>query len=241
MTGEPSDQPSKEGDSGWGSFVSQDFRISQTGGIVDGDVDELPTGTSSALPAVTGDAVADDLDAAQLLGVDVDELSRVVSLIAANGLFGIQVLELRQTFSGQDAGHRGRTRPDSRGDLRPGLSPPAQPEDLFNNDGMGLTGRTMRPRAAIHQRRLAGLPITASPFRSGPAGNTGRLGGADHGNACLDPLDHQHSTGRASSGILVKLHLGSFDGLLALDTSSLTDLGPGGQLPYGNNVLRNHS
>ena len=99
----------------------------------------------------------------------------------------------------------------------------------------------MRSRAAINQPRLAGLSIPASPFRSGSAVNTGRLGGAGYGDACLNALDHQHSTGRASSGILVKLHLGSFDELLALDTSRLTDLGPDGQLLHVNNVLRNHS
>jgi hypothetical protein len=156
-------------------------------------------------------------------------------------LFGVEVLEPRQTLSGKDAGDRGRTRADSRGDLGPGLPAPAQPEDLFHNRGMGLTRRTMRPRAAIDQRRLAGLPISVFPFRSGSAVNTGRLGGAGHGDACLDALDHQHSTGRASSGILVKLHLGSFGKLLALNTSSLTDLGPDGQLLHGNNLLRNHN
>jgi hypothetical protein len=241
VTGVPGDQSSKEGDSGWRSFVSQNFGVSQTGGVVDSDMDELPPGTSSALPAVAGDAVADDLDAPQLLDVNVDELSGVVSLVAENGFFGVEVLESRQTFLGQDASHRGRTRTDPRGDLRSGLPAPTQPEDLFDNGRVGPTRRTMRPRAAIDQCRLAGLPMPAFPFRSGSAGNTGRLGGAGHGHACLDALDHQHSTGRASSGILVKLHLGSFDESVALDTSSLTDLGPDGQLPYENNVLRNHT
>ena len=204
-------------------------------------MDELPAGTSGALSAVAGDAVADDLDEAQLLDVNVNEFSGMVSLVTENGFFGFEVFEPRQTFSGQNAGHRGRTQADSKGDLRPGPPAPTQPEDLFNNDGMGLTRRTMGPRAAIDQRRLAGLPMPAFPFRSGSAGNTGRLGGAGHGHACLNALDHQHSTSRASSGILVKLHLGSFDESVALDTSSLTDLGPDGQLPYGNNVLRNHT
>src|SRR5207248_3762133 len=98
----PGDQSSKEGNSGWRSFVSQDFGIGQTGGIVDGNVDELPTDASSALPAVTGDAVTDDLDAAQLLDVNMDELSGVVSLVAANGFFGIEVAEPRQALTGQD-------------------------------------------------------------------------------------------------------------------------------------------
>jgi hypothetical protein len=181
----PGDQTSKEGGSGRRSLVSQDFGISQTGGVVDSDMNE--------------------------------------------------------TFSSQDAGHRGRARADANRDLEAGLPTPAQSEDLFDNDRMSLTGRTIRPRTAIDQRRRAGLLITTLPLRSRPAGNTGRLGGAGHGDACLDALDQQHSTGRASSGILVKLHLGSFVETVASDTSSLTDLGPDGQLLHGNNVLRNHN
>jgi hypothetical protein len=240
-TGVPGDESSKEGGSGWGSFVSQDFGVSQTGGVIDGDVNELPAGSSTALPAVACDAVADDLDAAQLLGVDMDELSRMVSLVAADGFLRVEVLEPRKTLADQDAGNRGRARADARGDLGAGLPASAQPEDLIDNDRMGLTRRPMGPRAAIDQRRLAGLAITTLPFRNSSAVNTGRLGGAGHGHASLDALDQQHSTGRASSGILVKLHLGSFVETVALNTSSLTDLGPDGQLPHGNNVLRNHS
>jgi hypothetical protein len=240
VVGVPGDQPSKEGGSGWGSFVSQDFGISQTGGIVDGNVNELPAGSSTALPAVACDAVADDLDAAQLLGVDMDELSRMVSLVSADGLLRVEVFEPRKTLPGQDAGNRGGAGADARGDLEAGLTTPAQTEDLFNNEGMGLTRRTIGPRTAIDQRRLPGLLITTLPFRNSSAGNTGRLGGAGHGHPGLDALDQLHSTERASSGILVKLHLGSFVETVALDTSSLSDLGPDGQLLHGNNVLRNH-
>src|ERR1700687_2454812 len=89
VAGVPGDQASKESGSGWGSFVSQDFCIRQSGGIVDGDVNELPAGSSTALPAVAGDAVADDLDTAQLLGVDTDELSGMVSLVTANGFLRV--------------------------------------------------------------------------------------------------------------------------------------------------------
>jgi hypothetical protein len=241
VAGVPGDQASKEGSRGGGSFVGEDFGIRQSGGIIDGDVNELPAGTAAALPAVACDAVADDLDAAQLLDVDVDELSGVVSLVATNGLLRVQVLEPREALPGQDAGHRGRTRADSRGDLRSGLPTPAPAKNLFDNDGRGLTRRTMGPRTAINQCRRAGLLIATFPLSSSSAGNTGRLGGTGHGDTCLDPLDQQHSTGRASSGILVKLHLGSFVETVALNTSSLTEKGPGGQLPYGNNVLRNHN
>ena len=56
----------------------------------------------------------------------------------------------------------------------------------------------------------------------------------------LLPLRKNLGSG-TTSRILVKLHLGSFVEAVALDTSSLTDLGPDGQLKTRtvNNVLRN--
>lgn len=197
VAGVPGDQSSKEGDRGWRPFVSEDFGVSQTGGVIDGNVDELPAGPRSALSAVAGDAVADDFDAAQLLGVNVDELSGLVSLVAVNGLLRVEVGQPRQAFSRQDAGHRGRARADSRSNLEPGVPASAQSEDLLDHGRVSLTRRAMGSRCAIDQRRLAGLPIPTVPFRSGSAGNAGCLGGAGQGDPPLDPLDHQHSSTRS--------------------------------------------
>jgi hypothetical protein len=108
VAGVPGDQPSKEGSRGGGSLVSQDFGISQTGGVVDSNVNELPAGTPATLPAVASDAMADDLDAPQLLGVDMDELSGMVSLVAADGWHRVEVLEPREALPGQNAGDGGR-------------------------------------------------------------------------------------------------------------------------------------
>jgi hypothetical protein len=54
--------------------------------VVDADMDELPTQaftSASAIalsPAIAGDAMADAIDLAQLLDVDVDELTRLFAL-----------------------------------------------------------------------------------------------------------------------------------------------------------------
>src|SRR5439155_26355780 len=85
VAGVPRDQAFKEGGSGRRSLVSQDFGISQTGGIVDSDMNDLPANSPGAQPSVACDAVADDFNAGQLLGIDMDELSRMVSLVAADG------------------------------------------------------------------------------------------------------------------------------------------------------------
>ena len=238
----PSHQSFQEGGRGRGSFIGLDLGIGQTGSIIDGDVDEFPAGASGLFAVVAGDAMTNGFDTGELLGVDVDEFSRAVTLVAANQRLGIEVLKPREAFPRQDAGHGGGAGADPGGDLESGLAPTAQPQDFIHDGGMGLSRGSVRPGAAIDQRRLASLPITFLPFRSGSAVNTCRFGGAGRGHAGFHSLNHQESTGRASSGILVKLHLGfSFDELLALDTSSLTEKSPDGQLPPGNNVLRDHS
>jgi hypothetical protein len=237
----PGDEPSKEGDGGGGSFVGQDLGIGKTRCVIDGDVDELPADTPPTLADVTGDAVADSFDAAKLLDVDVDEFSGSVSLVTVDGRLGVEVFEPGEACVSQDPGHGGGAGADSGGDLLAGPARSPQPQDFLHDERMGPSGRAEGPGAAIDQRRLASLSIAFLPFRSGSAVNSGRFGGAGRGHPGFHSLDHQESTGRASSGILVKLHLGSFAELVALDTSSLTEKSPGGQLPPGNNVLRVHT
>jgi len=97
---------------------------------------------------------------------------------------------------------------------------------------MNFPGHPVRARTAIDQRRLAALPVSRLPLEGSPSRQTGRLGGAGHRHPSLDSTNQEHSTGRTASGILVKLHLGSFVETVALDTSSLTDPSPDGQQTY---------
>jgi hypothetical protein len=116
----------------------------------------------------------------------------------------------------------------------------AQPQNLLDPVWMSLPRHKAWPGTAIDQGRLAGLSISPLPLEGRPPRYTGRRGGPGHGHTSEDSLNQKQSTGWATSGILVKLHLGSFGRPLALSTYSLTDLGPDGQqtLPV-NNVLRN--
>jgi hypothetical protein len=186
--------------------------------------------------------MTDTADTPQLLDVDVDQLPRAFSLVSDNRLFGLEAPELRDAGAGQDASHRGRTQAHANCDLGTRVASSAQAQDFLDPIRMRLPRHPVGPRTAIDQRRFAGLSISSLPLEGRPSRDTGRLGGAGHGHSSLDSMHQQDSTGRATSGILVKLHLGSFGRLLALNTSSLTDLGPDGQqtLPV-NNVLRNEN
>jgi hypothetical protein len=72
------------------------------GGVVDADMNAFPANSLATRPpvalasAIAGDAVADAVDAACFLDVDVDELARMPSLIAAHRLDGLHRLLLAE-------------------------------------------------------------------------------------------------------------------------------------------------
>jgi hypothetical protein len=192
--------------------------------------------------AVSMNAMPDTADTPQLLDIDVDQLAEALSLISEDRLPRLEALESREAGTGQDSCHGSRTQAHSDCDLWACLASAAQPQNLLDPVGVSLPRRPQGPRAAIDQGRLASLSVSSLPLEGRPPGYTGRLGGPGHGHPRHDPAHEQRSTGWATSGIVVKLHLGSFGWPLALNTYSLTDLGPDGQqtLPV-NNVLRNES
>jgi hypothetical protein len=73
-------------------------------------VDELPAqalaGAAPVTPAgaIAGDAMADALDAAQLLDVDVDQLAGMLVLVADDGWPGVQCGEARQAEPARGSG-----------------------------------------------------------------------------------------------------------------------------------------
>ena len=75
-------------------------------------MDELPAGAFTsgpcvALPAaVAGDAVADLVEAAELLDVDVDELAGVLAFVAPHRLGRLEVPEAAQAGALEDAADR---------------------------------------------------------------------------------------------------------------------------------------
>jgi hypothetical protein len=238
---EPGDGAFEEAGGGRGSFIGEYLDVGESGSVIDSDMDELPADAADFLRLIAMDAMTDAADTAQLLDVHVDELARLVPLVSANGLFGFEALEPRQALAGQDASDRGRAEAHAGSDLRAGVSTAAKADHLLDPIRMDLPGHPIRPGTTIDQGRLAGLLISTLPLEGRPSRDSGRRGGPGHGHPSEYSINQHQSTGRATSGILVKLHLGSFSGLLALDTSSLTDLGPDGQLKTHtvNNVLRN--
>src|SRR5262245_36893049 len=66
----------------WGALVRQHFRVRQARAIIHADVNELPPAAPVAVPAIAGHAMPDAGNAAELFGIDVQQLPRARPLIA---------------------------------------------------------------------------------------------------------------------------------------------------------------
>src|SRR5262249_61015918 len=90
----------KEGDRTLLALISQDLHECDPRGIVDADMDELPTDavvTVNRARISPGDTVAHRHDPAELFDIEMDELARVVAFIAPYRFGRLQDTELVQS------------------------------------------------------------------------------------------------------------------------------------------------
>src|SRR5205823_3692441 len=71
----------QEGAGGLASLVRKDLDVRQTGGVVDGDVDELEPLAWGPEGSLSGDAMADPIEASQPLDVNVKQLARSFAFV----------------------------------------------------------------------------------------------------------------------------------------------------------------
>ena len=84
VPGEEGESGVEESDGAAGGLIWEELGESEAGMVVDGDVEELPTGTRGVIAlAITGDAMAGAHDACELFDIEMDELTRVLALRAA--------------------------------------------------------------------------------------------------------------------------------------------------------------
>jgi hypothetical protein len=110
-------------------------------------VHELPSrpgfaGTLSGLAGpIAGDAVADGIEAAELLDVEVDDLAGRGALIARPGLGGLERAEEAETAASEDAADGGRGQTRLGGDRGLGAALTAQGLDRIARGGRRLAWR----------------------------------------------------------------------------------------------------
>jgi len=86
-------------------FVGVHGREAQARVVIDGHEEELPARIAPIAP-VASDAVSDLLDAAELLGVDVDHVARCRMFVAHHRLDRHEIAQQRQTGACQDTTDR---------------------------------------------------------------------------------------------------------------------------------------
>src|SRR5215475_9259212 len=86
-------------------FIGQDFRVSDARMVVDGQVQIFPADPAGVAlsGSIAGDPVTDPVELAQLFDVDMDDLTGMLALIAADRLGRLQGSEPVQPEPAQDA------------------------------------------------------------------------------------------------------------------------------------------
>src|SRR6516162_9361046 len=140
-------------------------------GIVNADMDVLPTDAQVAIDhsgLSAGDAMSHGADAAELLDVDVDELTRVFALIAPDRFSRLQGTQLIQADPTQNTTDSSWRDAGLGSDLlaRPALA--AQPFDLFDNSLQCRPAQPMRSRRTVLQSCQSFAAITLNPLANCP-------------------------------------------------------------------------
>ena len=124
---------------------------------------------------VAGDAMADAVEPAELLDVDVDEFARVLALVAATGSAGSRALSLFKPRRSQDAADGGRRDAGLGRDLLAGQALAAQRFDLLDDLLRRRLVQPVRPRAAVLKSGQTLRADTGQPICAPSAGRRLRL------------------------------------------------------------------
>ncbi len=108
--------------------------------VVDGHVEELPTGAASFIAGIAGDAVAGLDDTGQLLDVDVQQIAGGGVFVAHDGDFRLQHADLVQLQPGQDTADGGAAQAGSLGNADPGPALCRSCSTRSTNSGATLRG-----------------------------------------------------------------------------------------------------
>jgi len=175
---EPCERVFEETDGALLLLVGHERGVGEAGGVIDGDVEELPAGAALAALAcaIAADAVADAIDAAEFLGVDMDQFAGPFPLVAVDLAGRVEGSELAEAEPAQRGPDGGDGPPELAGDGRAGEALAAQCRDLR----LGRCGQSrraaMRSGGAVAKARLALGGEAMAPFAHGPGRDAHRRG-----------------------------------------------------------------
>src|SRR5450432_3241519 len=125
------------------------------GVVVDGHVGELPPRTLDPVAPVAGDAVARPHDASELLGVDVQQLTRRSSLVTHDQRGRLERLQARQAERLERSADGGNAAADDSANRAHGHASAAQPLDPLDELTVETGTRLVGPGALIEQTPIA--------------------------------------------------------------------------------------
>jgi len=149
------------------AFVGQNQHESKAGVVVDGDVNELPTGAAATPGLVAGGAMTGAREASELLDVEMKQVAGTLMFVAADGRGGLEITDAVEALAAQDAADGGRREADELGDAAAGVTLPPQGDDAVDEVLGGAAWAVMGPGRAVEQTGFAFVAVTFEPAVSG--------------------------------------------------------------------------
>ena len=205
--------------------------------VIDGDVEELPARARGVIAlAVAGDAMAGAHDASELLDVEMDEITRMLALVAAHGRGRLQGGKA-SAMAAQEAGDGGFGEPGGASDLEAWEPAAAQGQHAGDAERMDGFWGTLGARTTVQEAAAAFGAEAGKPLVSGALGNAQSSSRGGHG--LMENDDAADSLGPTQSGELglaVNVHAVLEFGLVLISQPHLPESSPHEQ-PIGTSHL----
>jgi len=199
----------EEGSSGFLALVGQDFGVGQARMVVDTNVGDLEAGAGTAFLVGASNARADAMEAAELLGVEVEQVAGRGVLIALNRRrWWVQRAQPGQPGPLEQAAHGGDAELELCGDVLHQHALAAQRDHRFGHRRRRGTTQPVRTRAAVEESRRAFAGKPSRPLAHSPVTYAHTRPDRSWQFARLHPPDQCGSTMRGGARIVMNVHPG---------------------------------
>ena len=206
-SGKPGDGAVEERGCGGAAFIGQDLDVRQAGGIIDRHVDKLPAGALLAAASIPRDAMADLIDAPELLHIEVEEFTGMVVDIAPHRLGCSERPQAAEPSPLEPSRDRRSRHPYLCRDLLAGHAGPPQLDHPLDQLRRRAPRHPLRPRRPVHKARRSFMPKARKPPVRGALAQALGLSRLLHRPPqCHHTFHQDRSTRRTASGILVQIH-----------------------------------
>ena len=175
--------------------------------VVDRHKQHFPASAFDRIATIAGDAMTGSLDAAELLGVDVQQIASGGMFVTGNRSHWLEVLHPRQAGTSQNATDRALGDGQADRDPRLGQALPSQLHDRQRRVRGDATRASRRTRRAVSKTGLALGQIPSEPFMH--RGQTDPITRPSNSRTKVvfgQVTNHFESTGESESGILMGVH-----------------------------------